>query len=109
MGCGSRSQTKSTGQSREEVRGDPKLRQNVLKGTAEAKQGCGEANITDQGHAWLRELCQADPETNRSWLFLTFRAKELFRLQPKTRLSPREGGESGQRLQGRWHLEAYRS
>ena len=37
MGCGSRSQTKSTGQSREEVRGDPKLRQNVLKGTVEAK------------------------------------------------------------------------
>ena len=57
----------------------------------------------------LRELYQADPEIDRSWLLLTFRAKELFRLQLRMKLSPREGGESGQRLQGRWHLEAYRS
>lgn len=100
---------KAPGQSREEVRGDPKLRQNVLKGTAEAKRGCGGADITDQGHTWLQELGQVDPEANRSWLLLTFKAKELYRVQPRMRLSPRESGESGQRLQGRWHLEAYRS
>lgn len=80
-----------------------------LKAQQKPSRDVEELIYTDQGHAWLRELYQADPETDRSWLLLTFRAKELFRLQLRTRLSTREGGESGQHLQGRWHLEAYRS